>query len=106
MIKVVTMSKIEKQTDILVGVVAQSVCLEACQHIGSEKPYEYIDFLANKAESCYNKRENFRKKINGRNGRDWMYSFMRHWISAKIKEEMGVAAFKKLPADYSVGVNA
>lgn len=95
---------IKEKTDILPHVVADMVCMEVCRFTDSEKPMGFSEALTERAERCFAKGGQFAKLLKRRDGRDTLYAFMRHWVSAMVKETMGDGAYKKLPATYCVGV--
>ncbi|MBK1666708.1 hypothetical protein CKO28_01440 [Rhodovibrio sodomensis] len=43
---------------------------------------------------------------SGTKGRDMLFSFMRHWLSALLVKERGEAAQRLLPPDFARGVPA
>ena len=76
---------IEKDTPLLPEVVADSVLGEASRFLGKDLPDEWVVLLADKCEGCYNaKNPQFKRKMKGANGREWLYSFMRHWLTGLL----------------------
>jgi len=59
--------------------------------------------LAKRAEACYaaNRRDRFGKLLRGRNGRDWIRTFMRHWLSAEL---IDTPFFQLIPDDFKRGL--
>jgi len=95
---------IEKDTPILPHMIAEQVASEAARHTKSDKPLKHVKYLADKAHTIYNKNTHFAKKVRGRGngGRDYLYMFMRHWISSKIKKD-NPELHSKIPAAFSNG---
>jgi hypothetical protein len=59
--------------------------------------------LAKRAEACYaaNRRDRFGKLLRGRDGRDWIRTFMRHWLSAEL---IDTPFFRFIPDDFKRGL--
>lgn len=64
----------------------------------------WIGFLAERAEVIYAHNARFRQLLRqrGNAGRDWLWAFMRHWLSARIGE-YHPHLHARLPASYCVG---
>ena len=105
------MKTISKETVILPVVVADSVIHELAYYLNAkgirlEVGDELADKLADKAEHCYAKNPAFRKRLRsqadqGCAGRDWLYAFMRHWLSAEFPH--GSEVHRNLPYNFCVG---
>jgi hypothetical protein len=105
------MKTISEETPILPVVVADAVIHELAYYLhgkGIELKVsdDLADKLADKAEHCYANNPAFRKRIRskadqGRAGRDWLYAFMRHWLSAEFPH--GSEVWQNLPSDFCVG---
>jgi len=65
---------------------------------------EFINLLVEKQDSLYQNSVDWRKKMRskGNKGRDTLYSFMQHWLSGLLKDNMP-NVLKKLPNGYSNG---
>lgn len=59
--------------------------------------------LANKARATYAANKRFNEKLRGAGGREHLYSFMRHWLSADILRREGRKAYNELPYGFNVG---
>jgi hypothetical protein len=102
---------ISEETVILPVVVADAVIGELALYLhkkGIELKTndDLADKLADKAEHCYAKNPSFRKRIKsqanqGCAGRDWLYAFMRHWLSAEFSH--GSEVHRNLPYNFCVG---
>lgn len=57
-----------------------------------------VTVLADRAEHLYRVRPDIRKKFRRNNtyGRDWLYTFMRHWLAAELKDS-------RIPARFANG---
>jgi hypothetical protein len=80
---------IEEATSILSYAVAESVVSEASYLLKLDLPRDLAEWLVGYAEAIYANSKNFRKKINsnanhGNAGRDYLYAFMKHWLSSEI----------------------
>lgn len=110
-------SRIEDDTAILPGVVAESVVHEVVAFLTKNDlddlagtlyrdQQKFIKALWKKAQEVYTKNSDFKKKIRqrGNKGRDSLYSFMRHWLvdlfnkSPSYRQLNGV-----LPSSYAMG---
>ena len=99
---------IEDRTAILPYVVADCVLGELERYFGGA-PFADRDAIAEKlyetAQACYQNSESFAKKINSRGlttGRDWLYCFMRHWLTREMKVRH-FSMYTKLPSRYCAG---
>jgi hypothetical protein len=59
--------------------------------------------LVRKADECFAGSPSFRKKIEGANGREVLYAFMRHWVSSHFMQTMGSQSRAVLTEDYANG---
>lgn len=73
---------IAEDTPLVPHIVADIVAGEAETLVRREVLRGLRNHLVGKAESTYLKNTSWRKKIRGRNGREYLYSFMRHWAAA------------------------
>lgn len=88
---------IEHDTGIMVNVVGDTVIQQASLLLNIDlrsTQHDLIGWMTGYAEAVYANNPHFRKKIrsnaNGGNaGRDWLYSFMQHWLSAEILRRCG-----------------
>ena len=60
------------------------------------------DRLADRAERCYeaNRKDSFGRNLRGRNGREWLYAFMRHWLSGELAR---TTLFSRIPDSFKMG---
>ena len=95
---------LERDTQLMPWLIADSVCGEVSGFLGVEIPARYSDWLDAKAERCYANHRHFRKLMRGRgNGpRDWLYVFMRHWLAAMLDLERP-DLYQCLPEDFNLG---
>ena len=107
-IKAAKKFSIEADTSILVDVVAESVCDEASRLL--DKPLDderLIGYLVEHAETIYANNPNFRKNIrseanHGNAGRDYLYSYMRHWLASKLSKQ-GYSRKLLIDSGFSMG---
>ena len=95
---------IEADTPIVPRAVAVSVWSEACAWLDEELPRGWICRLAIRANVIYARNRRFRQKIHGpdNTGRDWLWTFTRHWLAAMILKR-SPQLYTRLPASYSIG---
>lgn len=95
---------IERDTELMPWLVADSVLHEASQFLGESLPPEWADWLDQRAERCYAKHAHFRRLIRrrGNTGRDYLFKFFRHWLASRLRRER-YGLFVRLPKEYGVG---
>jgi hypothetical protein len=100
---------IEDATSIIPEAVSDGVIGEIEQFLGDSfdaKARAHLDgYLSNNLRTVYANNKRFAKKLAGRgnSGRDYAYSFMRHWAAAELKK-VAPAIFRKLPASFANGM--
>ena len=84
--------------------VAGSVLEEASTWLGADLPKEWAAVLAERAVVLYARHRRFRCLVNqsGDRGRDWLWAFMRHWLSALVYRHNPVL-YSRLPVSCSAG---
>jgi hypothetical protein len=84
--------------------VAGSVLEEASTWLGADLPKEWAVVLAERAVVLYARHRRFRGRVSqsGDRGRDWLWAFMRHWLSALVYRH-NPALYSRLPISYSAG---
>jgi len=99
---------IQDDTPIVPHIVADTVIneVERCfpLNMGRVEARALADKLADRANLVYKKDENFRRRIRGRgnSGRDMLYAFMRHWLTAELAKSRP-DIYRRLPSDFAVG---
>jgi len=95
---------IETDTPLLPLFIAEAVVAEAGGFLQTELPDDFARRLAERAEHLYNVNPGFRRKLRARGnaGRDYLYSFMRHWLHGLLKAERPRLA-DRLPAAFASG---
>ncbi len=85
-------------------VIAQMILedLEQMPDCRVEDQPRLIAHLVQHAEEIAAASESFRRKLRGALGREWLYSFMRHWLAAELKRTQP-ALFRRLPPRYAMG---
>ncbi|HLX60672.1 MAG TPA: hypothetical protein VKX17_05265 [Planctomycetota bacterium] len=96
--------RLESETPLLPELVAQRVLGEAERWLEVRLPDEWTRSLARRAAACYQRNPRFRYWLRrpGNAGREWLYAFMRHWLSALILRNRP-HLYRALPFDYCVG---
>ena len=107
---------IQEDTPILPHVVAESVLEEVQLYLHRRQLGEeasrilhdedrLVDYLTDYAQTVYKHSKDVQKKIRakGNLGRDWLYTFMRHWLSAELKKAHP-SVFRVLPWEFKNGV--
>jgi len=103
--------KIESETVLISYVVAESVANELFQYLADRRvlPSEGVNprtlaaYLENRAEAHYAQSRGFAAKIRGVQGREALYSFMRHWAAKWVKDSLPARAWLVLPNSFKVG---
>jgi hypothetical protein len=95
---------IEHATPIVPAAIARGVCSEAAVWLGTELPRSWAPRLVARAETLFGRNASFRRRLcrAGDAGRDWLWAFMRHWLSALIWRQRP-DLHDRLPASYRVG---
>ena len=98
---------IERETQLMPWLIADSVLGEAGRFLETELPPEWADWLDARAERVFARRGQFHRLIssegNGGNaGRDQLYKYMRHWLASRLARERP-ALFRRLPRSYALG---
>lgn len=99
---------ISNETIILPEAIAESVVGELARHLHFNHNTELQDTaqlvskLVDKAEAYYIADSKFRSKVKRDNtyGRDWLYTFMRHWLSSEL---LPLLRGGKIPVSFSNG---
>jgi hypothetical protein len=111
----VSYSRIERDTAILVFLIADGVFDEVLSYLFGMRKLEAANLLqANKqslirsliqrSEDCYASSPDFKKKLNGHGnkGRDTLIVFQRHWLAAELqKNYFGI--FQEIPRAFANG---
>ena len=99
---------IERQTELMPWLIADSVLGEASHWLHTELPPEWADWLDARAERCFARHGQFQRLISARGnsgdaGRDNLYKFMRHWLASRLARARP-ALYRRLPAAFSLGI--
>ncbi|MEI9960780.1 MAG: hypothetical protein WDM76_06510 [Limisphaerales bacterium] len=68
----------------------------------TELPEDLADELARKAEIVFAGNPRWRKKFQGRHGREYLEMFMRHWLASALFKRKS-PLFRQLPPEFKVG---
>jgi hypothetical protein len=83
--------------------IARAVVEEASFYLEYDLPHHWIRRLTHRAYVTLECNADFRRKIErGNNGRDLLWSFMRHWLCALMAKELP-HLHSRLPSEYNVG---
>lgn len=94
---------IERQTELMPWLIADSVLGEAIRWLHTDLPPEWADWLDARAERCFARHRQFHRLISARTaGRENLYKFMRHWLASRLARERR-RLFDRLPRDYALG---
>jgi hypothetical protein len=96
-----TVSRIEHDTPLVPRAVAEGVWEEASVLVKASLPRSWMVQLTERAETVYEHNRRFRSLIRarGNHGREWLWSFMRHWLAALIQAHRPDLK-RRLPAAY------
>jgi hypothetical protein len=96
--------RIEFDTPIVPGAVAAAVLEEASCWLGEPLPRRWIRELTARANTVYACNARFHRRIATRDntGRDRLWAFTRHWLTALIARRRP-HLHARLPGSYSVG---
>ena len=99
---------IERQTELMPWLIADSVLGEASRWLDADLPPEWADWLDARAERCFARHGQFRRLISARGaqgdaGRDNLCKFMRHWLASRLARERR-SLFDRLPPSYALGI--
>ena len=95
---------IETDTPLLPLFIAEAVVAEASGFLKAELSDDFARRLAERAEHLYRVNSDVRRNLRakGNAGRDYLYSFMRHWLHDLLKTEQPRLA-DRLPAAFALG---
>jgi hypothetical protein len=98
--------RIETDTPLVTWALASAIWEEASVWLEAELPRSWIVILAVRANEIYAHNPRFRQLIRrqGNAGRDWLWVFTRHWLSAILREHDN-RLYARLPASYSAGAD-
>ncbi len=95
---------IVRDTGLIPIAAAQTVIEEISRFLGVSLPRRFAIRLSTQAALIYANSDSFRRKLRrpGERGRNLLYLFMRHWLSARLHSERP-NLFARLPSSYAVG---
>jgi hypothetical protein len=96
--------RIELETPIVPSAIAAAVLEEAGVWLGQPLPRRWIRELTGYANTVYAHNPRFRRKVRGpgNTGRDYLWAFVRHWLTGLMWERRP-QLHAHLPTCYSVG---
>lgn len=98
---------IERQTELMPWLIADSVLGEASRWLRTDLPPEWADWLDARAERCFARHRQFHRLVSARGaggnaGRENLCKFMRHWLAGRLSRERP-ALFRRLPRACALG---
>src|SRR5260221_10791275 len=80
--------RIESDTPIVLRAVMEAVCEEAGVRLGQTLARRWVRELTARAQTIYAHNPRFRRKVraNGERGRDYLWTFARHWLAGLLSE--------------------
>jgi hypothetical protein len=95
---------ITDDTSIVPEAVADSVLDEVQRYLGQEIPNsrDLSNSLADDARRIYANSTHYQKKLRSKDGLDWAYSFMRHWVASRLQKEYP-NLYARLPRSFANG---
>jgi hypothetical protein len=95
--------RLGRETYLTPYIIAENVCREARHLTRSDVPMGYETWLVRRARQLYAVNCGFNRRLRADSGRDCLYAFLRHWITARLKREYPRLA-RQLPESYAIGV--
>lgn len=96
---------LDLDTALMPEIIADSVCREVASYLDDESllndEHALADTLAAKARAIYSANARFAKTLRASDGRDTLYAFMRHWLTAELRR---VRPAIRLPASFANGL--
>jgi hypothetical protein len=97
---------IERDTELMPWLVAESVRAEASVYLDVAIPRRYEVWLDAFAERLYARNPRFRRQlrqpVRGHEPRDLLFAFMRHWLTGWLHIERP-DLHQRLPVEYAIG---
>ena len=95
---------LERDTQLMPWLIAESVCAEGSRYLGIELPARYAAWLEIRAEVSYARFSHFRKLMRGRGDapRGWLRTYMRHWLAGLLGVERP-DLYECLPESFALG---
>lgn len=81
------MSKILKISKLVPALIPSLIAETVLEKAGIEPQKHIVDWLTSFMNYQFNKNEGFRKNVKSKAGRDFLYSFVDHWIRTKTWEK-------------------
>jgi len=95
--------RLERETLLTPYVIADIVCREARFYVGSDEPMRYETWLVRRARQLYASNRGFNRRLRSAAAREYLYAFLRHWITARMKREYPRLA-RLLPDSFAIGI--
>jgi len=95
--------RLERETYLTPYMIADTACREARHLTGSDVPMGYETWLVRRARQLYASNQGFNRRLRSAASREYLYAFLRHWISARLKREHPRLA-RLLPDSFAIGL--
>lgn len=97
-------ARIESDTPIVPRLIMEAVCEEAAVWLGQPLPRRWARELTARANTIYARNPSFRRKVkaSGDLGRDYLWTFARHWLAGLIHEHRP-RVYMRLPDSFKTG---
>lgn len=95
--------RLERETSLAPYVIADVVCREAMHCVRTELPMRYETWLVRRARQLYATNCAFNRRLRSAAAREYLYAFLRHWITARLRREYPRLA-RLLPDGYAIGI--
>jgi hypothetical protein len=92
----------ERQTGCCPQIAAAIILDQLRNFLRMELPEHLVDTLAQRAETVFAGNEFWRRKLQGRHGREHLAVLLRHWFSAELARSQPAAVWQ-LPDDFKLG---
>jgi len=95
--------RLERETYLTPYMIADQICMEARYLTRSDVPMGYGTWLVRRTRQLYALNHGFNRRLRSDSGLGWLRTFLRHWITARLKREHPRLA-RQLPESYAIGV--
>lgn len=95
-------TRFERRTSHCPVFVALLILDEVRNYFWTDLPENLADELAARAEVVFARNARWRKKFQGRHGREYLDMFMRHWLSSALFKRKS-PLYRQLPESFKMG---
>ncbi len=90
------------KTILIPSLIANNVCSEVARFVKSDQPMAFQEHLVDRAEKCFKANKRFAKRLSKKDGLDYLYMFMRHWLAAALHKNIP-EIYKQIPDSFANG---